>query len=293
MPSRTSWAAFGSTALFVLLWSSGAIFVRLGLDHSSAFAFLCLRFALALIIVLILRRGFGAGDLPPGMPLRIARAGVLLIGGYSILYALSLQFGVTPGVLVTVLGTQPILTLMALERGASPVRILGLFVAVAGLVLVGYDGFVLARWSIVGVLCAFGCLACATVGALLQKNLKVTPLDALPTQYAVSLVACLLIAPSQPLRVELSATFVISLLWLAIIISVAAQLLFYRLIQAGNLVNVTSTFYLVPVVTAALDYIFLGNRLSTLALLGLGAILLGVALVFSRARNAPVAAEAG
>jgi hypothetical protein len=35
------------------------------------------------------------------------------------------------------------------------------------------------------------------------------------------------------------------------------------LLRAGNLVNVTSLFYLVPPVTALLDYALLGNRLST------------------------------
>lgn len=54
----------------------------------------------------------------------------------------------------------------------------------------------------------------------------------------------------------------------------------YRLIQAGNLVNVTSLFYLVPVVTAWLDNLVFGHRLSTSAMAGMGAILAGLALVF-------------
>jgi drug/metabolite transporter (DMT)-like permease len=62
--------------------------------------------------------------------------------------------------------------------------------------------------------------------------------------------------------------------------SVFAQLLFYRLIRSGNLVNVTSLFYLVPIVTAGLDYLFLGNKLGPLSLTGMGAILLGLWLIF-------------
>ncbi|MNR66572.1 hypothetical protein D3C85_1901340 [compost metagenome] len=41
----------------------------------------------------------------------------------------------------------------------------------------------------------------------------------------------------------------------------------------------TSLFYLVPVGTAALDYLILGNRLSALSLAGMAAILLGLMLV--------------
>ena len=58
-------------------------------------------------------------------------------------------------------------------------------------------------------------------------------------------------------------------------ISVGATLLFYRMIQAGNLVNVTSLFYLVPVGTALLDFLILGNRLPVLSLVGMAAICWG------------------
>ena len=74
--------------------------------------------------------------------------------------------------------------------------------------------------------------------------------------------------------------FWVPLLWLGLLISVGAQLLLYRLIRGGNLVNVTSLFYLVPVVTVLLDYVVLGNALPTLALMGMAAILAGMVLVF-------------
>ena len=56
------------------------------------------------------------------------------------------------------------------------------------------------------------------------------------------------------------------------------------MIQAGNLVNVTSLFYLVPVGTALLDFLILGNRLPVLSLVGMAAILLGLMLVLRPAR---------
>ncbi|MFC6670948.1 hypothetical protein [Marinobacterium aestuariivivens] len=48
---RNVWAAYGSTSLFVLLWASGAIFTRWGLDHASSFAFLIFRFVLAIVVL--------------------------------------------------------------------------------------------------------------------------------------------------------------------------------------------------------------------------------------------------
>jgi hypothetical protein len=40
-----------STALFVFLWSSGAIFTEWGLQHASALMFLVLRFTVALAVL--------------------------------------------------------------------------------------------------------------------------------------------------------------------------------------------------------------------------------------------------
>lgn len=279
---KTFWGACASTALFVLLWSSGAIFARLGLDHASAFALLTLRFALALGVLLLIG-SLSRTWLPArGQRWRTAVTGLLLIGGYSICYLLALDHGVTPGVLATLLGVQPILTLLLLERRFAALRLLGLGLAMAGLVLVAWHSLQQATLSATGLGYALAALACMTGGAILQKGLRQTPLHTLPLQYATSLLACAALLPFQPFVVDWSLDLLLPLLWLAIVISVVAQLLLYRLIQAGNLVNVTSLFYLVPGVTAAMDYLFLGNAMGGLSLLGMAAIVLGLLLVFRK-----------
>ena len=52
--SKESALAAVSTSLFVLLWSSGAIFSKWGLAHASPFAFLLIRFAIALLALVLL-----------------------------------------------------------------------------------------------------------------------------------------------------------------------------------------------------------------------------------------------
>src|SRR5262245_7787395 len=123
-----------------------------------------------------------------------------------------------------------------------------------------------------------------TAGAILQKSVTQPPLAVLPLQYAASLAMCLACLPFQPHRLEPTAALVIALLWLAIVISVIAQLLLFRLIQTGNLVDVTSLFYLVPIGTAILDRCVFGNALSAQAAAGMAAILAGLAVVFSPSR---------
>ncbi|KOY63245.1 multidrug DMT transporter permease [Photorhabdus heterorhabditis] len=283
MISKALWVSYGSTLLFVLLWSSGAIFSRWGLDHSTAFAILSMRFAVALIFLIFLGLLFGRkGHFLPeqGTRKQVASTGILLIGGYSICYFFALDNGITPGVLATVMGIQPIITLLVIERRFSAVRLAGLLLALLGLILVVYQSLVLSRFSLAGITFALAALACMSIGAILQKRIHQAPSVVLPLQYGVSLLLCLLFIPFQPFEFQLVPGFIISLLWLGLVISVVAQLLLYRLIRAGNLVNVTSLFYLVPGGTAVMDYLFLGNSLSTLSLLGMVAILLGLFLVF-------------
>lgn len=267
-------------ALFVLLWGSAAIFTRWGLDHGSPIALLILRFGLALL-ALALIGGWRQRWLPdPGTGKRVATTGFLLIGGYSVCYFQAMAHGMTPGLIATLLGVQPILTLLILERRVSLVRLAGLLLALSGLVLVVYQSLVAARVSVSGCVFALLALAFMTFGALLQRQVSQHPAQVLPLQYMVSLLLCLALAPFQPVTARWEVGLLVPVLWLGLVVSVVAQLLLYRLIQTGNLVKVTSLFYLVPVVTVLLDYLVLGNVLSRLSLLGMGLILLGLALVF-------------
>ncbi|MCL2892589.1 DMT family transporter [Brenneria tiliae] len=281
MISKSStWAAFAAMSTFVLLWGSAAIFTRWGLDHGSVFALLILRFSLALGALLLIGLP-GRRWLPePGTRWQVAATGLLLIGSYSVCYFQAMAHGITPGLLATLLGVQPILTLLLTERRFSAWRLCGLLLALSGLTLVVYQSLVLTKLSGLGMGFALGALLCMTFGAMLQKRIQQAPVEVLPLQYAVTLLLCLGFVPFQPFHFEPNLGFLVPLLWLGLGISIGAQLLLYRLIRSGNLVNVTSLFYLVPVVTVILDYLILGNAMPALAVSGMAAILAGLALVF-------------
>lgn len=265
---------------FVLLWGSAAIFTRWALDHSSVFAVLVLRFSLALSATLAVGFYYRRWLPQTGTRWQVAGTGLLLIGCYSICYFQALAHGITPGLLATLLGVQPILTLLLTERRFSSWRLLGLILALSGLVLVVYQSLVLAKFSVLGMSFAIAALLCTTVGTLLQKRIQQAPTEVLPLQYMVTLVLCLCFVPFHPFHFEANWNFFLPLLWLGLVTSFGSQLLLYHLIRSGNLVNVTSLFYLVPVVTVLLDYLILGNALSGLAMLGMVIILLGMLLVF-------------
>lgn len=273
-------ASQATTATFVLLWGSAAIFTRWGLDNASLMALLVFRFLIALVALLplaIMRKRW----LPTrGTRLQVATTGLMLIGGYSVCYFEAMANGVTPGLIATIMGIQPILTLCVVERRLQGTRLLGLLVALAGLVLLVWRSLSASQMAISGILFALAALLLMTFGAILQKRSRQAPVDVLPLQYTVSLLLCLLMTPVSGFYINFSLGFIIPVLFLGLLISVVAQLLLYRLLSAGNIVNVTSLFYLVPVITALLDYLLLGNRLPWAAVIGMVAILGGIMLVF-------------
>lgn len=273
-------SALVPTTAFVLLWSSGAIVSEIGLRHGSPFALLIFRYALAFTVLTAF--AIWNGKLLPdtGSRARVALIGFSIAGLYSACYLLALDNGVTPGALATLLGVQPILTIFLTERRATLPRLLGLACALAGLALVVSDGLVSMRFNVLGLVFAGLSLLGITIGSILQKRETQAPWVVLPMQYAVGLAFAGAVSPLGPFRASWEPGFVLPVLWLGLIISVGTTFLLYRLIARGNLVNVTSLFYLVPGVTAAMDWIILGNPMSRLAIAGLGLIVLGLVLVF-------------
>lgn len=275
-------ASQSATSIFVLLWGSAAIYTRWGLDNASPIALLILRFATALFVLLLIAI-FRKRLLPKrGTRKQVLLTGLLIIAGYSICYFKAMAHGVTPGLMATIMGIQPILTLCLLEKNLQKERLLGLFIALAGLILLVWKSLTMSFIAPIGICFALAALICITFGAIMQKNIQQAPTEVLPLQYVVSLVVCLFIVPFEHFEITWNSQLIISVLFLGILISVVAQLLLYRLLSQGNIVNVTSLFYLVPVVTAILDFLILKNKLPLAGLIGMIAILIGLMLVFKK-----------
>ena len=190
-----------------------------------------------------------------------------MLGVYPIFYIFSLKLQVTPGMMATILGVQPILTAVILERRQSPARLFGLLLGLAGLVLVVYQGIGLAGMSTAGILCALLALAGVTGGSYLASG-------------ALLGLAALLFESRE---VQWSTPFVLTLGWLVLGLSFGAVGLLYTLIRHGAASKVASLFYLVPAVTAIMDFMVFGNRLGWLSLLGMGLIVVGLMFVFRKA----------
>ncbi|EGP21690.1 DMT family transporter, partial [Halomonas sp. TD01] len=80
-------------------------------------------------------------------------------------------------------------------------------------------------------------------------------------------------------QVEWSMTFVLTLGWLVLILSIAAILLLMALIKKGEASRVASLFYLVPPVTALQAWWLFDERLPLLGLAGMVIAIAGVVMV--------------
>jgi drug/metabolite transporter (DMT)-like permease len=84
--------------------------------------------------------------------------------------------------------------------------------------------------------------------------------------------------------VHWTSEFVLSVIWLAVVLSIGSIGLLYWLIRRSAATSVASLFYLVPAVTALMAFVLFGERLDGIAMAGMVACAAAVFLVNRRAR---------
>lgn len=263
---------------FILTWSSGAIFVKLGLEYANPFTFVFLRFLLSTALLwgicLMSRFIYPKTIKEWGY---IVVTGLLLQAGYQIFYFFALDQHMSPGMLAIILGAQPIITAFL---GENKTKWFGLFLGLSGLILVVFDNITKPNFTLYGLISAILCLVCITTGTFMQKQIPISQPVNMAIQYSGGILVVSMFLPFfGGWHVQWNSTFLISLFWMALVISVGASMMMYFMIQKGNLTNVTSLLYAVPPVTALLDYIIFKNQLSFMAGLGMVFIIAGLFLI--------------
>ncbi|HEX4858476.1 MAG TPA: DMT family transporter [Usitatibacteraceae bacterium] len=289
-PSATtqSWLAIAPT-LFVLLWSTGFVGMRLGIPYAEPFTFMALR--MGLVVTLLLAASWLAGarwPASPGEAGHAAVAGLLVHATYLSGVLFAIQWGLPLGYVALIAGLQPILTAL-LARFALGERLgarqkTGMALGLAGVAMV-----VLSQQRSAAATTAWPAFAAAgvallgiTLGTLYQKRFC-SHLDIRTggvIQFAATgavLTALSLAFESQ--TVHWTGQFVFALLWLSLVLSIGAISLLYLMIRHGAASAVVSLFFLTPAVTAVMAYALFDEFLPPLAVGGLLVSAIGVALV--------------
>jgi drug/metabolite transporter (DMT)-like permease len=274
-------------ALFLLLWSSGFVFLKLGLAYADPLTFLALRYACVVAILLVPFIAMKA-PLPATRAawLHLAMVGLLIQAGYFAFTYLSLKAGSSAAEVALITSQQPILIgllapAIAGER-VDAVRWTGLALGVAGAAIV-----ILSRSSVhasapLGVLFAVLALLSMTAGTLYEKRFgqATHPVTANLVQYSVGLaVSAPLAFLLEPMRIAWSPGLFGSLAYLVLANSIVAITLFLAMIRHGEASRVSALFFLVPPSTAVIAFLVLGEPIPPLAWAGMALAALGILLV--------------
>ncbi|MFC9239132.1 DMT family transporter [Streptomyces decoyicus] len=275
----------------VLVWSSGFISGKLGLRHSSPYTFAALRFAIAgailLVIALVSRRALPRGR----MLAHLAVAGVLVQAvQFSSIYV-GMDLGVPSGLAALIIALYPLtaslIAVPVLHERVTRGQCLGLILGLGGVALAVSEGLHFDGDYLVGLGFLVLALLGISAGTVYQKRFcqGMEPVSG----NAVQLLAAAFVALLPALFAEgFDATFTAGywpvLLWAALVNSIIGVGLLYGLLQRHGTSQVSSLFYLVPMVTAGFAALLLDQHLGPLTLGGLVLATAGT-LLASRVRS--------
>lgn len=279
-------------AAFVVVWSSGYVVTPLGVQAISPLWILAMRFGLAAVLAaalaLVLRRRVGVRGRELG---RIALVGVVLnaVVFSAMFSAFGLCLDATFGALVHSLS--PVLTVVLagvlLRERLSRVQVAGFAVGVLGVMLVlvpDLDG----TGGPLAVGLAVSSLLGLSLGTLGQRWIGAAPdpLWSAAIQFAASapLVALLAVLVEGGDVVRDAAAGAAALVYMVVVNSVLGLVLLGVLVRAGGAGSASSTFFLMPPVTALMAWAVLGDTLGPLELVGLAVAAAGVAAATIGAR---------
>ena len=274
------------------LWSTGFIFTKLGIPYAEPLTFMAIRFAIVLPLMVglaLVMRAVWPSRAEAGHSLVV---GALLHGLYLGGVFIAFAEGVPAGVAALIVCLQPVLTATAvgavLGEQVRPVQWLGLVLGLAGVAMVlwrkmGLDGGLEAEGSLVGYGFAALSLLGITASTIYQKRFcaDVHPASGGVYQYAAAGVLVTAgAALTETWRVDFTAPeFLVSLFWLAVVLSIVTVWLLMIMIRRGAASKVASLFYLVPAFVAFFAWLLFDETLGPLALAGMAVAVLGVALV--------------
>jgi drug/metabolite transporter (DMT)-like permease len=281
-------AARAAPALFVLLWSTGFIGTKYALEGAEPFTMQTVR-----MVCVVALLGIFAAIVRPKWPDRTGVmhsvvASILVHGFYLGGTAVAISHSVPAGLSALIPGLQPVLTSTLANRflgeKVTPMQWLGLLLGLGGVLLVlhnrSFAGQSAIGWAASGV-----SLVSITIGTLYQKRFC-SRIDWRAGNLIQFITVAVFFALGAFLfetrAISWTPTFMLSVGWLVVVLSVGSIGLLYWLIRKSAATQVASLFYLVPGVTALMAYLLFDERLDALSIAGMVVCAAGVVLVNRR-----------
>jgi drug/metabolite transporter (DMT)-like permease len=286
----TDRAMVAAPFVFVLLWSSSFITAKIGLRHLSPLLFVAIRLVacaiLLTVLMLSLRQSWRplagwkwlhcaiAGALLNGIGLMAPHVGLLTAPAAQIALVQSL----TP-LLTAIFG------MLLLRERLRVGQWLGLALGMAGVALVVGEAALESPARFQGLVLAFvGVLGLVAGTLYFGRFCRGVPLlpgataQFLSAAAVASLGTWLLEIP----HADWTASAVAAIAWNTIMVSLGGMGLYFAMLVRGTVARASANFYLVPCTAALLGWLFLGESLSSLAIVGLITASVGCWLVSAR-----------
>ena len=261
--------------LFLVMWSSGAVIVKLGLQYSSEWNFLAIRATLSLLcvsaLVWITKRFFKqAFTFPDRMQLStILVVGLMLQVLYLTFYILAIASGMSPGLVTLVLGLQPLITPLISKQPISAARFALLGLGFTGLFIAIFGAQSVEKIEWQGILFSLLALLSLTGGTVKQADVRLPSIQAMWYQCLLSSVVFVVVSIHLDGYVDWQPELIFSVGWMSIVVSVGALLLLMFMVQRESSDKVSVLFYAIPMVTYLFDHLLFGAQLSTITLIGM------------------------
>jgi drug/metabolite transporter (DMT)-like permease len=278
-------ATRAAPAIFVVLWSTGFIATKYVLHNAEPLTYLVIRMALVVGLMAVI-----AAIARPKWPDRAGVAhsvvaGLLVHGFYLGGTAIAIAHSIPAGLSALIPGLQPILIATLANRWlgerVTPLQWAGLLLGLAGVVLILHDRPITgeAGW---GWLASGISLVSITLGTLYQRR-YCNRIDWRAGNLVQYIAVTIFFGAGAFLFennvVHWTGEFVLSVIWLAVVLSIGSIGLLYWLIRRSAATSVASLFYLVPAVTAVMAFVLFDERLDAVAIAGMVACAAAVFLV--------------
>jgi len=279
--------------VFVLLWATGFLGARYAMPWSEPFSFLAVRFALAFLIIALLRQWLSSTPTSWRQAGQAAVTGILVHGLYLGGVFWAVHRGLPAGIAALIAGLQPLVTSVLagwlLKEKITLRQWLGLATGLVGVVIVLWPKLGVTGAGINAATLTASAIAVLSIsaGTVWQKKFgtRADPMANTAWQYVGATgVMALGSALFETRHFVLNGELLFALVWLTLVLSIGAIFLLMRMIREGEMARVSSLFYLVPSVTAIIAWVLFGETLTLVQIFGMAIATLGVALATIRKR---------
>lgn len=289
--AKVKWTAAG--LLFAASWASAATATKIGLTVAQPLVIAVIRFGLAALIMLIFAHIIRKSRFPQGKEWKqVAIYGLLNITIYLGCYVIAMQT-VTAGIGSLAIATNPVfisfLSVFFLKKKLTWPILLSIVVCIVGVVCAAWPLFAEATVTTGGLLLLLFSMLCYSLAAIYfsakeWKGLSLFTINGWQTLLGgIFLLPFTLLFYKNELN-QFDLTFWLSVVWLAIPVSILAVQLWLWLLQT-NAVRAGLWLFLCPVFGFVFAAWWMKDRISMYTVIGTGLVIAGLLLSKLQARK--------